>query len=49
MVGGDVASCSNGTGSGTGQLKEDRRLIYVGRWIAADTGRSTADSSERSC
>ncbi len=45
MVDGDAASCSNGTDSGTGQLKEDRRPIYVGRPIAADSGRNTADDS----
>lgn len=44
-VDGDAASCSNGTDSGTGQLKEDRRPIYVGRPIASDSGRNTADDS----
>jgi|688.fasta_scaffold2528716_2 hypothetical protein len=48
MVGGDVGSCSNDTDSGIGQLKEDRRLIYVERSVAADTDRNNGDSSEGS-
>jgi hypothetical protein len=46
MADGDAGSRSNDTDSGTGQLKEDRRLIYVERLIAADTDRNIADSSK---